>query len=129
MLAPQKIAKKKIVVSFIIMTVMLGGTTFLLYQNHLITSRAKGGVAAPPVMDTFSQLDKRGDVKQKETPVAGTDLSKKTTTASSTPAASSKNKTFDTSIFTSGKFQALKEAVTGSSSKITVGRKNPFESY
>jgi len=100
MLGIEKVSKKKLIIYFIIISAMISGSVFFIYQNYKITSGA--------------MLDST---------IVGIDISSFEEVSSNARKAV---KPLDISVLNSSKFKALKEIIDREA-EIEVGRDNPFE--
>jgi len=126
MLIPKKINKKKLILYFIIMAIMVGGTAFLIYQNYLITSKKS------PVMDIPAETSDATSTRSNVPSASGYPTEQVRTISDSEKTGDSTGKVseiLDISILNDNKFQALKKNIISQSADIEVGRKNPFEPY
>lgn len=108
MLVLKKLSVKKLMIYLAIIIVMLGGTGFMLYQNQKLTNRK------PLVLDDPTKYDKFMEAGIAATGSGAAPLADplKANATSSQPLDINKvknNKGIDATIFSSEKFQALKE--------------------
>ncbi len=106
-----KIQKKKTVIYIIVIIIMFSGTGFFIYKNFSLTSGSSGNGS-----DIFDSADlKKIDIDKKN------GLNTKN---------GEKEKTIlEYEIFNDPKFQALNDNSVSSTTKVNIGRENPFEPY
>ncbi|MDO8592895.1 MAG: hypothetical protein Q7R92_03970 [bacterium] len=125
MLVLKKMTVKKIAVYCSIMFIMLGGTGFMMYQNYKLTNNQAGAIDNPAQYNALMQTGVAGpvdvavllaDPQSVSAPSQLTDVNKFQNDGG-----------FDSTIFSSEKFKALKENAIAIQENPEAGKRDPFQ--
>ncbi len=120
MLTPKQLPKHKIYIYISVMSLMVFGTLFLLYQSHEMTVKRTPIIFDIPAESVSKNqvVDKKEVVKEQIDVVVYKDTDNQSVETVKVDG-------FD--ILSSSKYRALQEQITVNNQNQTTGRRNPFE--